>query len=549
MYSIIQKLFEPKTNCSEAAKLLADLLDVKITGTTLKNSIEEHPDYPSLLSISDVLNNFGIANISANINMKRFSEVPTPFITSIKGKKAPVDFFAVVSEIKNGNVLFHNHENGKWETCAVEELYNRSSGVVLMAEVEEHAGEKNYKELAGAENRKMILFLAVSLCIPLILLFSGVLSLIQNGINALLPFTFSILTLLGAITGVLLILYELDQYTPVIQKICKPGNKINCGAVLQSKASKIAGISWSTIGFSYFTGQILLLLFSGITNPVSLFLVSLLNALAAPYILFSIYYQWRMVKQWCVLCLTVQILLFLQFLTALIGHWHTAIPLKEVLTASVLVSVAMAYLIPFVAVSLLVPAYHAAKSSKTNKLQLQRLKHNPQVFEALLTKQKGIFKSTEGLGIILGNSNATTRIIKVCNPYCWPCSESHKIVEDLLDNNPDLQVQIIFLSSNDANDPRKSIVRHLMAIAEKGDETLIKEALDNWYLKNNDKDYESFSREYPLNGELQKQFGKIQNMHDWCLETNIQFTPTFFVNGYQLPEIYNVTDLKYFLSV
>jgi len=41
----------------------------------------------------------------------------------------------------------------------------------------------------------------------------------------------------------------------------------------------------------------------------SLAIVSLFNLLALPYIIFSVYYQWRVAKQWCVLCLAVQALL------------------------------------------------------------------------------------------------------------------------------------------------------------------------------------------------------------------------------------------------
>jgi hypothetical protein len=33
--------------------------------------------------------------------------------------------------------------------------------------------------------------------------------------------------------------------------------------------------------------------------------------------------------------------------------------------------------------------------------------------------------------------------------------------------------------------------------------------------------------------------------HDkWCMESNIQFTPTLFINQYALPKQYNVKDLK-----
>jgi protein-disulfide isomerase len=52
-----------------------------------------------------------------------------------------------------------------------------------------------------------------------------------------------------------------------------------------------------------------------------------------------------------------------------------------------------------------------------------------------------------------------------------------------------------------------------------------------------------------MNGELTQQDDKVNDMKEWCNKTEISFTPTFFVNGHQLPEIYNVSDLKYFLSV
>jgi hypothetical protein len=38
-------------------------------------------------------------------------------------------------------------------------------------------------------------------------------------------------------------------------------------------------------------------------------------------------------------------------------------------------------------------------------------------------------------------------------------------------------------------------------------------------------------------------------MHKWTEDEHIAFTLTFFINGYQLPETYQVSDLKYFLSV
>jgi uncharacterized membrane protein len=87
-------------------------------------------------------------------------------------------------------------------------------------------------------------------CIPALIIIAEILAFKQSGAEVFLPSIFSLLTLSGCLVAILLLWYELDQHNPVLQQICSAGKKINCGAVLQSKASKILGISWSAIGFS-----------------------------------------------------------------------------------------------------------------------------------------------------------------------------------------------------------------------------------------------------------------------------------------------------------
>jgi len=87
MQQLFVRLFDPKPNGAERV----NLLQVKISHSTLKKEIEEHL---SLLSISDVLNNYGIDNVTARFNRYKFINIPTPFITQIKG-----DLFTVAKEV------------------------------------------------------------------------------------------------------------------------------------------------------------------------------------------------------------------------------------------------------------------------------------------------------------------------------------------------------------------------------------------------------------------------------------------------------------------
>lgn len=513
MQHFLYRLFEPKSNGFEMTLLLAEILDVKISGSALNKKLEEHPHYPSLLSVSDVLKGYGIENLGVKVEPDKLIELKTPFITQFKYHNEQL--FTVVKEISQSSVVFFDPEKHRWKVLSTEDFSKRCSKIALLVEVAEDAGEKDYLKNKQLERQKLIAEYLKVCCIPVLAISTGIIAFIQHGMSALLPFTISMFTLIGCLISILLLWYELDQHNPLLMQICNAGKKVNCGAVLQSKASSIAGISWSTIGFSYFMGSLILLLFSGITNGTALFIISWLVILAMPYPLFSIYYQRHIVKQWCVLCLIIQALLILQLIVVIGGGWYTHMP-KNLNITQILIS----FTIPFLTIMVLLPALKKAKQGKLINSKLQKLKYNSQVFDALINNQKQLIESPDGLGIILGNPLATYKVIKVCNPYCRPCSAAHQPIEELLHNNTDVQVQIIFPATNEERDLMRPPVKHLLAIAEKYNKDILKQALDDWYLAK-DKDYEDFAAKYPLNEELNKQDDKIAAMHNWCQKSQV----------------------------
>ncbi len=334
---------------------------------------------------------------------------------------------------------------------------------------------------------------------------------------AIHPGVYTFLTLAGCIIGVLLLWHEVDEYNPAIKEICHGGKKINCSAILNSKASKVFGISWSVLGSTYFIGMLISLLAGGITNTYNLFLLSWINVIALPYIIYSISYQYFVAKQWCVLCLAVQAVLFLQFVIAFAGSFHSLHNISEI-PYQAFITIAASFLSVFVTLLLLIPALEKTKDSRYKTISLQRLKHNPQIFEALLTRQKSIGDTANGLGITIGNPNAKYRLTKVCNPYCGPCARAHPVMEELLESNEDLQIQIIFTATDKEDDYRAKPVKHLLAVAAKADEKLTKQALDDWYNAPK-KEYDIFAAKYPVNGAPEKQQRALKHMSDWCEET------------------------------
>jgi len=186
------------------------------------------------------------------------------------------------------------------------------------------------------------------------------------------------------------------------------------------------------------------------------------------------------------------------------------------------------------------------QEAKITRREYLRIKFNAEIFETLLKKQKAIAVPADGLGIDLGNPSATNTLIKVCSPYCGPCGKAHPKIEELLEEIPNLKVKIIFTTPNQPEERAYKPVSHLLAINGQGNEENIKQALDDWYLADK-KDYDLFAKKYPMNGELARRGNKIEAMDKWCKAMEISFTPTIFINGYQLPDAYSIEDLKYFL--
>jgi lysophospholipase L1-like esterase len=122
----------------------------------------------------------------------------------------------------------------------------------------------------------------------------------------------------------------------------------------------------------------------------------------------------------------------------------------------------------------------------------------------------------------------------------------HHPRDELLEQRHDLQARIVFTANNTEDDIKTPISRHLVALNEFPDKELIKRALNDWYGQKQ-KNYESWAKAYPapLNGV---EYQKIDKQNAWCRLAEVTATPTLLLNGYKLPDLYQLADLKYMLE-
>lgn len=520
-------------------------LKAPVTTTTLAEKLESHPFFPSLYSVSDTLTKFNIENAAIAPSADELSELQVPFIAYCNTPSSGHDF-VTVTEISADKVSYI-HSGRKPVTVSREEFNKRYQNTVLVAEVNDRSGEKDYLVKLKIEKRKKIKtqFLYGSIAIIFVSLF---ISFISNSPNALTDTAMLISGAAGIGIAVLLLIYEIDKTNSFVKNICSSGKQTNCDAVLRSKASKLWGIAWSEWGLFYFSANFLFLVLAPIVYEQKILLVSCLNVLAATYIPFSIYYQYKIVKQWCRLCLVTQAILLVQALIAISHFFMQPVAfqaIQGIINTQFITTVAAMVLCAatsMVVWMLLKPVFLKAQKQPVYENAYKRLLYHPDYFATLLQQQPTAPDGWQDLGITIGNPHAPNTIIKVCNPYCGPCAKAHPVLEEIIHTRNDYKLKILFTASNKENDRGALPVRHFLTINE-NDGEIISAALDDWYMAKR-KNYKEFAEKYPVNGELTNQNSRIDAMRKWCEDAGITHTPTIFINAQRLPETYSVQELK-----
>ncbi len=535
------------TNLINVAQHYIQRLKAPVTKTTLRQSLEENPYYPSLYSLSNVFSRFNIANESFNADEVNLDKIEPPFITYCSKQRNGNDFVLVTAI--TGTTVNYLAEGKKSREINRADFIKQWRKIVFIAEVNAQSGEKDYELMQKREkvrrNRQAILHTGIALlaCLTLYSFLSNAGANLIIGAAAI-----TIIKLLGIAITILLLVYEVDKTNSFVKGICAAGKQTNCDALLKSKAGKILGISWGEIGFFYFASTTLFLLFPSLAFMNKLPWLAIASFLAAPYIVFSLYYQWKVVKQWCILCLAVQTILAMELVWAISNFWvaQNQLHISSLMSSSNPVPlewIGIALLFPPVAWYLLKPILLSAKAAPGYLANYKRLLYNPEIFNGLLQQQAAAPDGWQGIGIDIGNPQAIQTIIKVCNPYCGPCAQAHPVLEGIVRHNKNVKLKVIFTASNKEGDIMGKPVKHFLAIAAMQNPGLTEQAMDDWYQPGK-KDYEAFATKYPVNGKLNEQEEKIDRMKKWCDEAEITFTPTIFINGYRLPETYSIEELE-----
>ena len=503
------------------------LLGVRHTADYASWLYREHPYRDSLFGLSQMLSDYHVQTLALRLEKKvsELLELDAPFIAFANNE------FVLVHRLSPDQISYY-WRDGKSITLDVNTFLGTWSGVVLLAEKTEQSGEPDYEKHRKAEwvNRGEKMLLGGICLILLCLLLRQ-----QTQLPTLYLLLSTLFNLAGLYVSWLLLLKQIGIQNKVGDKVCSLFNKkSSCNDVLQSPGAKFLGIiGLSEIGVSYFLSSLLLLL----TCPECARYYALTSLLALPFTLWSVYYQWLKVHIWCPLCLIVQGILWIN---ALINCCNGIFP--EAVEWNVAVFVGCIYLLPLLIVNLFIRKYGQQTDGEEIRYQLNRLKANKEVFNALLQKENAYYPTVRAVSSICwGNVKAKHVITVVTNPHCDPCAALHQKLVQFLEKGKDkFCIQYIFTSFS----KELSIsAKFLISVYRKNDEATFLSILDAWY-KTGKYHKETFFKQYDFEPTLQDEEEYARHTK-FVMEHQIRSTPTVLFNGYKKPEMYTLEDLLY----
>lgn len=516
-------------------RYLLALLKVPITQQSLRETLLKHPDYPSMEAVSDTLREYNLETLSVRLEEEHLAEIPYPALCH---SNAGGGRFLILEKYEAGTITYFDASWGrKQKPVGVFASEAQWSGAVMLIHTSERSGEADYQKKRTAEKLRITSNYTAYLLAGLLLLLP-----VFKLPLAYLPIY--ALQLAGGFFSFVLLQRQFGAATTLTQAFCKAGGKSDCDAVIHSPASRLFGfIHLSELGIWYFVGNLILLLLASFAVLPVFGTLLVITLLALPFSLFSVYYQWRVLKKWCPLCLAVMGVFWLQVAAILPFSTHFSFLWDAVL---------FSFTLPLMAG--IAVRHRLLDSFKIPQLEkkLNRFMRSERIFESLMQGQPIIEVGRLKREFSFGAENGLVHMVIVSNPLCSPCSLAHTVADQLIRQYGE-QLTLTYrflvnLQNKAGNDVE--VARHLAALHLCAPKETVSNALSAWFEGARTQSVEAWKANYPLSREVNmvEVDDMLREQDAWCRQTRVNVTPTILINGKRLPEEYSLTDLKYHIG-
>lgn len=511
-------------------KMLLKNNGLKINAEELEFQLRSHPTYPSLHAVTGVLDHFSVKNYALEVpkSNETLNLLPNSFMALVKNNQH--NGLALIN--KNGDNLGLSYNETQQTFVSKDDFLNAWTGVIVIIDEESKKVSQEAKGIFTNQN----IFIAVTTLISIYFIYK----------NTLFPTIHFLLSIAGLAICILILHHDLGITSKMLNKFCSENNKkTSCDDVLNSKGANLFGyFKLSDIGIIYFVSLILswILLKNSSSSYYPLIAISLL---ALPFTLFSIYYQFKIVKKWCLLCLTVVSVLWLQAIALIFSDFSfNEVPLN----LNAITITALCFLVSFAVWQFISPILKKEQELNMLKIEHFKFKRNYSIFKSLIEKSEQIdthINDNNSITFCTTKEKSPIEIIVITNPLCGFCKSAHLLVEKLLTvKDKSINIKIRFNVSDEPNSIDSRIALRLLEIYNLDGDQLCLNAMSNIYSSMKPTDWllkwgEPTKLEYRLTLTKDK---------EWCRRYNINFTPEILVNGRSYPKEYDRFDLLYFID-
>ena len=503
-------------NTSEVLYHYLRALHVKVSTMTVHRLLDT-PLGNSMRDISDALDSLHVSNAAYQLPKEYLDELEAPCIVIMNDNDSP---FCLIEKIEETHITLSHSQRLR---VSKQQFLQKWTGTVLVGEVTESTiQEKNckLKDIAMWIQRHQLLLAGI---IAILLILYSTKRNYSTGIS---------LYLVTLCTGLLIssaILYKETANSRFLHRFCHIGKTIDCNEVLHSKGSHIIGMGLGELSLLYFSA---LLLFTLIC-PHEFYCISIIcSIIAIGFTLYSVIYQLFIIRKGCMLCMLINLIVWSSCVILYIqkGQFNKEFSLSAMLSFTAIACICLTGWLQIKAL------LKIKEEGKQFKVQFSNLL-NPDNFQKLLFAETQIGAMVNKEIALHNQISSTTQLMIVTNPNCKNCARIHSHIKEIASNVSISLVLLTFPKDGIGEKVAKTIIA---AYRTDGWEKAIT-ALEEWY-KNHK--IEGIDK-YAITAEEQR-IWKQQQIY--CSQQHISQTPSMIIDGYYVPEFYQLKELKYVLT-
>lgn len=496
--------------------------------------IRSHPDYPALVSVSDTLDSLGVDNYVAQFEDEELSAIAFPYLTHLAQPQGRGELVLIANPA--ALAAARARPDSTWTGIIVQ-----ARGMRVPATAEQAARYARQRQLAR------VAWLVLGAALLLLVQPAWRLASWPAGATYLAA-------LAGVFIGGLLLAKELGVAPELVAEFCGGGGpQAGCDDVLATDPVRLFGLFTLTdAAAAYFLWQVASLALAAVAPAAGGGIYALVSAVAllgVPVVAFSLYQQYWVAKAWCRLCLLVDAVLLLQAGLAVYAGRGGYATLAAITPLAAL-NVGLALLACAGLVVLARQQGRRQNELRDSAAALRRDKNAVALFTGALLQQPQVDIREFAQELVIGSDEAPLEIIMASNPYCVPCKMGHAQLTRLVALYPDLlrvRFRLVMSGADTGRFPTANqyLLQYWLTNIWGRPEAAARtsQLLHEWYeVMNLDRFAATHPADFSGDYSLSTQLG-TQHYH-WVRQSGLTRTPTYFLNGYQLPLAYHLADLQ-----